>query len=52
MCGIDNNGISIGTYARQIVKSYIDRKDFYENKEIFDKAYSISSQLVNSVLSN
>ena len=50
ICNIDYNGISVGSYARKIVKEYIERDDFLENKEIFKKAYLIAKELVDSCL--
>lgn len=50
MCGIDYKGIAIGSYARKIVKPYIERKDFYSNKEIFNKALNIAKELVEKSL--
>ena len=50
MCGIDYKGIAIGSYARKIVKPYIERKDFYSNKEIFSKALNIAKELVEKSL--
>ncbi len=50
MCGINYNGISMGSYARKIVKEYIERDDFLENKEIFSKALNIAKALVDKCL--
>jgi len=49
LCGIKCNGIAIGSYARKIVKEYIEREDFLQNKEVFDKALNIAKELVESV---
>ena len=49
-CGISPHGIAIGSYARQIVKEYIEREDFFNNSDIFDKALDKAKQLVNKVL--
>ena len=46
MCSINANGISIGSYARKIVKQYTDREDFLTNQTIFDKALEIAKDLV------
>lgn len=49
MCGINYNGIAIGTYARKIVRQYIERDDFLTNEYAFNSALEIAKQLVNSV---
>ncbi len=48
LCEVDINGISIGSYARKIVKPYIEQKDFLENKELFNQAVDIARNLINS----
>lgn len=48
LCGINYHGIAIGTYARKIVKQYIERDDFLNNKIIFNQAVEIAKNLVNS----
>lgn len=49
MCGINYNGIAIGTFARKIVARYIDRPDFLTNKYAFEDALKIAKALVNTV---
>ena len=46
MCSINANGIAVGSYARKIVKQYIDREDFLTNSDIFDKALELAKDLV------
>lgn len=46
MCAINANGISVGSYARKIVKQYTGREDFLTNSVIFDKALEIAKDLV------
>ncbi len=48
LCGVDINGISIGSYARKIVKQYIEQEDFSENNENFNKAVKVAKELINS----
>ena len=48
LCGVDFNGIGIGSYARKIVKEYIQRDDFLSNKVIFNEALDIAKKLVES----
>jgi Pyruvate/2-oxoacid:ferredoxin oxidoreductase delta subunit len=46
MCGIDYWGIAIGSWARKIVKAYVTREDFWENKEVQKEAIKIAQKLV------
>lgn len=48
MCGINYWGIAIGSWARKIVKEYINRNDFWENTELQKAAIDIATRLVNS----
>ena len=41
ICSVDVTGISIGTYARKIVRKFIEEDDFLTNKTSFDKALEI-----------
>lgn len=50
LCGIEYSGVSVGSYARKIVKEYISREDFYTNSQIFETALSIAKRLVSSVV--
>ncbi len=49
MCGINYNGIAIGTYARKIVSKYIEREDFLRNEYVFNDALKIAKALVETV---
>lgn len=49
MCGINYNGIAIGTFARKIVSRYIEREDFLKNEYAFNEALKIAKLLVESV---
>ena len=46
ICSIEANGISVGSYARKIVKKYIDRDDFLTNPALFNEALRIAKKLV------
>lgn len=46
-CGISAHGVAIGSYARKIVKKYIDREDFWTNRETFDSALKVAKNLVD-----
>ena len=48
-CGINYDGIAIGTYARKIVQKYIEHPDFLTNKIIFEEALKIAKNLVETV---
>lgn len=48
MCGINYHGIAVGTYARKIVKKYIQREDFLTNERIFNEALRVAKNLVDS----
>ena len=49
-CGISTHGVAIGSYARKIVREYLDREDFLTNKEIFNEAVKIAKELVDNSL--
>ncbi|MFA7657953.1 MAG: LdpA C-terminal domain-containing domain [Candidatus Gastranaerophilaceae bacterium] len=48
VCGVDFNGIGVGSFARKIVKEFIARDDFFTNKAIFNEALKIAENLVQS----
>ncbi len=48
MCGINANGVAVGSYARKIVRKYIEHEDFLKNKFLFEAATKIAKGLVNS----
>lgn len=50
LCEVPMNGVAIGSYARKIVKEYTSRNDFFENKEIYNKALEIAKNLVETSL--
>lgn len=49
LCGVDFNGIAMGSYARKIVKKYIEREDFFENETIFNEALKTALELINTL---
>lgn len=49
LCNINFNGVGVGSYARKLVKEYMERDDFFENKIIFDEALKIAKRLVDSL---
>lgn len=52
MCGINAGGVAIGSFARKIVREYIDREDFLEDEEVFNRALEIAKKLVDTSLEN
>jgi len=42
-------GISVGTYARNIIKKYLKENDFWENKKLINIAVSKAKKLVDSI---
>ena len=50
MCNINYSGISMGSFARKIVKEFVERDDFLENKEIFSEALKIAKELIDKCL--
>ena len=50
LCGISANGVALGSFARKIVKQYVEREDFLENEEVFNQALIIAKELVNKSL--
>lgn len=49
MCGIDFNGIAVGSYARKIVSNYVSSDDFLQNELKFNQALEIAKKLVATV---
>ncbi len=43
---IDTTGIAVGSFARKIVKEYVEREDFLENKAVFAEALKIAHGLI------
>lgn len=50
LCGINAHGTAIGSFARKIVRDYIDKEDFFENQDIFNEALKIAKKLVEKAL--
>jgi hypothetical protein len=48
--GIDAHGVALGSYARMIVREWIDRNDFLQNKEVFSLALVRARDLVDRTL--
>lgn len=50
MCEISYCGVAVGSYARKIVKKYIDRNDFWRNPKVLEDALAFAKPLVDSVI--
>ena len=50
-CGIFAHGVSVGSFARKIIKPYLSRTDFFENKTAFDTAVEVAKKLVTDLKS-
>ena len=44
--GVKFQGVSLGTFARHIVKSVVDHKDFYNDEKLIQRGVSIARELV------
>lgn len=51
-CGVKPHCLAVGSYARKIVKEFVERDDLYTNPEIFDKAVSKAKELIETSLEN
>jgi Fe-S-cluster-containing hydrogenase component 2 len=49
LCGIDYHAIAIGSYARKIVKKYIERPDFWTNPNVIEEALETAKSLISSI---
>lgn len=49
MCGINYNGIAVGTFARKIVSRWVEREDFLNNEYAFNEALRIAETLVETL---
>lgn len=52
LCGVPQNALAVGSYARKIVKEYTEKDDFLSNKDVFKKALEIAKNLVETSLKN
>lgn len=49
ICSVDINGVAIGSFARKIIAEYIDRQNFWDNQEVFDKAVCEAKNLIKKL---
>lgn len=50
MCDISYNGVAVGSYARKIVRRYVERPDFWTNPVVLNSALEIAKPLIDSVI--
>lgn len=50
LCGVNYNGIAVGSYARKIVREYINSPNFWDSENIRQKALEKIRPLINSVI--
>ncbi|MBP3820115.1 4Fe-4S binding protein [bacterium] len=50
ICEINYNAVAIGSYARKIVRKYIERPDFWTNDNVIQNALEVAKPLVDTVI--
>ena len=50
MCDISYHGVAVGSYARKIVRRYVERHDFWTNPVVLNSALEIAKPLIDSVI--
>jgi len=50
LCGVKVNGVSIGTFARKIVKEYVKHEDFEDNLDLIYEASKVAEGLIKDNL--
>lgn len=50
MCDISYHGVAVGSYARKIVRRYVERPDFWANPVVLNSALEIAKPLIDSVI--
>ena len=48
-CGVHPDGVSVGSYARKIVKKYLQTPNFGEDESIFNSALAVAKKLVEDL---
>ena len=51
-CGIQPHCVAVGSYARKIIKEYLEQKDILQNETNLEKAVAIAKSLINVTLEN
>lgn len=52
LCGINIDGVALGSYARKLVKEYISFDDFFENEQLQSSAFNEAEKLAQTLLSS
>lgn len=52
LCGVNIHCLAVGSYARKIVKKYLDNEDLYNNPIAMDEAVKTAKYLIDVSLSN
>ena len=52
LCGVTPHCVAIGSYARKIVKKYLQMDDILENKSALNEAVSVAKSLIDISLKN
>lgn len=50
MCDISYHGVAVGSYARKIVRRYVEKPDFWTNPVVLNSALEIAKPLIDSVI--
>ena len=50
LCDVNISGVAVGSYARKIVKEYVENKDFLRDEKLFNSALEVARNLVQSVM--
>lgn len=51
-CGVFPNCLAVGSYARKIVKEYLNNGELYTNPNVMDKAVRTAKMLIDAALEN
>lgn len=50
ICAISYNGVAVGSYARKIVRDFIEKEDFWSNQDVIDGALEVIKPLIDSII--
>lgn len=50
MCGINSNGVAVGSFARKIVRKFLERENFLTNEYAFNSALESAKNLVDTLI--
>ena len=52
LCGVNPNCLAVGSYARKIIKQYLQMDDLFENETAMNEAVKIAKSLIDVSLEN